>query len=1038
MLNSSQAMYAWTQNNYYMKEIDFSEDEQLQPIGSCIEADSQSMFRNWILVNCSNYNYFICGRPVLETRASESQSVVCMENEFEFSCPNGSSIHVDFAAYGNNGEYNKMCSSSGSLKTNVTYWEECIHPSSLQTMISMCQGLTYCRIGNLRSLFPDNPCLPTTPTSLQYRMRCLLEPMTVCAPRAIYWSGRCYVPYVTDKPLSFNKSKTKCQEEGGQLAISVGQLAENEIALAVRKQAGNVRDSCYWMDKLERLEYKTFCKCYRISNKAAFWSQRSCNSSQQWVCQFAPNLRQFRSTEIVFNGLSDVESAESNPVEDGANFRRKRSFCEEYEWNGVTIPRTLACNERQMPCPDHENTIGMVTHKCSCELSEWEGKPNAANCTHKWIGFLDQLIDNSAPAEYIGRKWAHFLQNSTKQLLFGGDLAGSVQISKKLLSLAKVQYAILDDREERNKKALEFTEMYGRAGDELLSDRAVTVWMTLPDDIRILKVSLLISELQRCATMMAGFITEKQKKVEYSNWGQSVQATFVQSVSGLLARPRSRLTPSSPFLLAYYVFRSVGALLNTNKSTITNSLVIGAAINDPTSSILLPESHPVIFKFYHIKINGVSNPRCVFWDTSKNKDGCKTLRAMNDSTECACTHLTSFAILMDIAGLYGHDDKSIVNKVLNLITTIGCIFSIVCLFLASLVFICFRSLWNIRQMIHSNLCFCLLLAELLFLIGIDRIENRAVFEDEEGKAIIYCLFAYGFPAIIVAVTSGMAWSNYGTDQYCWLNVETPTVWAFAGPIAVVIVSNIVFLGVALRMVLSVPHRRRSRMKQMLGWLKGSATLLCLLGITWIFGYLMVIQGAGTVFAYIFTILNCLQGVFIFIIHVILNDKIRSTLLRCIRVNICCMLDVANIPSRSEKFTDMIRKTYDLFRGSSQLPIGRVSLEGLKRNEKVGLFVWKMSPSLMDGKGSPTTMITYLDWKRKLNNGSASIPSYGSGNCDCERKRTFPIVANNAVIVNESSKNSDTTREKKSFPIRRKISYSISDGLKPKQKRSLEK
>lgn len=35
-------------------------------------------------------------------------------------------------------------------------------------------------------------------------------------------------------------------------------------------------------------------------------------------------------------------------------------------------------------------------------------------------------------------------------------------------------------------------------------------------------------------------------------------------------------------------------------------------------------------------------------------------------------------------------------------------------------------MWNIRQMIHSNLCFCLLLAELIFLIGIDRIENKAI------------------------------------------------------------------------------------------------------------------------------------------------------------------------------------------------------------------------------------------------------------------------------------------------------------------------
>lgn len=67
-----------------------------------------------------------------------------------------------------------------------------------------------------------------------------------------------------------------------------------------------------------------------------------------------------------------------------------------------------------------------------------------------------------------------------------------------------------------------------------------------------------------------------------------------------------------------------------------------------------------------------------------------------------------------------------------------------------------------------------------------------------------------------------------------------------------------FLGVALQVVLSVRSRERTRVEQMFGWLKGSATLLCLLGVTWIFGYLMVIQGAHTVFAYIFTVLNCLQ------------------------------------------------------------------------------------------------------------------------------------------------------------------------------------
>uniref|UniRef100_A0A1I8EZV6 GPS domain-containing protein n=1 Tax=Wuchereria bancrofti TaxID=6293 RepID=A0A1I8EZV6_WUCBA len=720
------------------------------------------------------------------------------------------------------------------------------------------------------------------------------------------------------------------------------------------------------------------------------------------------------------------------------------------KWDGITVPRTMACNEIEIPCPDSKNTIGVTTQKCSCESNGWEGKPNTANCTHKWVGLLDQMIDSDEPVENISRKWAQFLQNSAKLILFDGDLVGSIKIGEKLLSLARVQYAILENEEERNEKTIEFTEMYGEAGNELLSDHAAIVWMTLPDDVRIREISSLISELEQSAALMAEFITEKQKRIEYNNWAFEVQVkepipmtvqsnhvdnndksklvrrshifdaitftnisssyanadfnelnenvTFSFSLSptllmpplkllqqsaqvvlstfgdsSLLMRPRSRLIPTrrSLLLVAYSVFRSVGALLNTNKTTIANSLIIGASVNDPMTSIPLPESHPVTFKFYHIRTSGVNNPRCVSWDTSKkiwSKEGCKTLRTMNDSTECSCTHLTSFAILMDITGLSDHDKESVVNQVLNLTTTVACIFSIICLSLASLVFTCFRSLWSVCHMIHSNLCFCLLLAELVFVTGTGRTENRTicravavtlhyffladVFENEEGKTVFYSLYAYGFPGIIVAITVGLL-----------VEVETPTIWAFAGPVAVVIV-----------------------------------------------------------------------GVFIFIIHVVLNDKVRSTLLRFLRANICCLSD-ANTPSvvsTDQKIIDMMKNS-DLSRVSSQPLTGSSDLKSIKREEK-GLFVEKIS-SRMDGKGSPTTMITYLDWKRKVSNDSISTPSDGCGNYDCEKKEALPVSTDSALITDLSRENSDIDGEGKSFTIHPEISYSNEDRFKPIQKRS---
>lgn len=93
---------------------------------------------------------------------------------------------------------------------------------------------------------------------------------------------------------------------------------------------------------------------------------------------------------------------------------------------------------------------------------------------------------------------------------------------------------------------------------------------------------------------------------------------------------------------------------------------------------------------------------------------------------------------------------------------------------------------------------------------------------------------------------------------CWIDVKSPVIWAFVAPITVVIIINLIILVIALRVVLSVKTRDRTTQDKIFGWLKGSTLLLCLLGITWIFGYLTAVPTGEPVFAYIFTILNVLQ------------------------------------------------------------------------------------------------------------------------------------------------------------------------------------
>ena len=65
-----------------------------------------------------------------------------------------------------------------------------------------------------------------------------------------------------------------------------------------------------------------------------------------------------------------------------------------------------------------------------------------------------------------------------------------------------------------------------------------------------------------------------------------------------------------------------------------------------------------------------------------------------------------------------------------------------------------------------------------------------VFEAEKPRARWYYVAAYGFPAIVVAVSAVVDPFSYGTKEVCWLRTDNYFIFAFVGPvIAVIIVST---------------------------------------------------------------------------------------------------------------------------------------------------------------------------------------------------------------------------------------------------------
>ena len=59
------------------------------------------------------------------------------------------------------------------------------------------------------------------------------------------------------------------------------------------------------------------------------------------------------------------------------------------------------------------------------------------------------------------------------------------------------------------------------------------------------------------------------------------------------------------------------------------------------------------------------------------------------------------------------------------------------------------------------------------------------------------------------------------------------------------------------------------------WIKASISLTVVMGITWIIGFLMIEVEELFALAYIFTIFVAFQGVFIFVIFVLLSKQVKE-------------------------------------------------------------------------------------------------------------------------------------------------------------------
>ncbi|XP_050804149.1 adhesion G protein-coupled receptor L3 isoform X17 [Gopherus flavomarginatus] len=624
--------------------------------------------------------------------------------------------------------------------------------------------------------------------------------------------------------------------------------------------------------------------------------------------------------------------------------------CEAVEAREIMWFRTRQGQMAKQPCP--MGTVGVSTFLCLAPDGIWDPQgPDLSNCSSPWVNHITQKLKSGETAANIARE----LAEQTKNHLNAGDITYSVRAMDQLVGLLDVQLRNLTPG-GKDSAARSLNKAMVETVNNLLQPQALNAWRDLTASDQLRAATMLLDTVEESAFVLADnllksdVVRENTDNIQLevarlSTDGNLEDLKFPQNLGHgsaiqLSANTLKQNGRNGEIRVAFVLYNNLGHYLSTenasmklgteamstNHSVIVNSPVITAAINKEFSNkVYLAD--PVVFTVKHIKQSEeIFNPNCSFWNYSKHtmtgywsKQGCRLLTTNKTHTTCSCNHLTNFAVLM--AHVEVKHSDTVHDLLLDVITWVGILLSLVCLLICIFTFCFFRGLQSDRNTIHKNLCISLFVAELLFLIGINRTDQPIacavfaallhffflaaftwmflegvqlyimlveVFESEHSRRKYFYLVGYGMPALIVAVSAAVDYRSYGTDKVCWLRLDTYFIWSFIGPATLIIMLNVIFLGIALYKMFhhtAILKPESGCLDNIKSWVIGAIALLCLLGLTWAFG-LMYINESTVIMAYLFTIFNSLQGMFIFIFHCVLQKKVRKEYGKCLRTHCC--------------------------------------------------------------------------------------------------------------------------------------------------------
>ncbi|XP_029998091.1 adhesion G protein-coupled receptor E3-like [Sphaeramia orbicularis] len=353
-------------------------------------------------------------------------------------------------------------------------------------------------------------------------------------------------------------------------------------------------------------------------------------------------------------------------------------------------------------------------------------------------------------------------------------------------------------------------------------------------------------------------------------------------------------------------------------------------------------TEPVNFTVQHKKVSmnqtklpGDGMVTCVYWEGKPEEaqggkktggktstmrwsvDGCWVAYTTDNYTVCSCSHLSTFALIMQIGEPPPEDD--FLEWLNRMCVIVGFFFFA----LAILTFLLCS--WNpkINNTARLHLCLSLSLSHLLLLwnekyaerelactvmagilhflvvasfvwmqleavqlyLLVRRLTKVQVIQRDGLPRPLLYVIGYGVPFVIVGVSALVYSDGYGATEAgaCWLSQKRNFNWALTGPVITILALNCMVFCATLWSLRTTLANMKSGVSQStdtrLIVFKIVAQFF-ILGCTWILG----LYQTNVFFRVLFIILNSQQGTFLFIVHCLLNKEVREEYMKWLT---CC-------------------------------------------------------------------------------------------------------------------------------------------------------